>query len=614
MANRKTSHIPVHQLIGYYGIGSIYELRSHWNERQSGIHSVMVAGLDFWEPNDMVPIHDPVMEHILNVHEFYAPPIDTEEEENAKAAVPVVRFPKWLVCDKCQRLGRVPQEFEDRKFSGPRCLSCRGRGRGIPARLVVACQPNDHSERQTGHIDDFPWVYWVHRGRSCADPQLKMETVPGASSLRGLKVVCLNPPCLEQHVERSLGDALLPEALSSFRCTGKRPWLDDQEPCGRRVRVIFRHASNVYFPDIVSAVSIPPFSTELYQQLQRRNGRIIRNIQRDHQRNRSVDWDRILEELREEEWWIKPFTDTQVIEALKELSVISDTDVNQYRMKERRALLAGYPETPRALFIADPIPKERLSANLASMVDQIVQVHRLREVRVLRGFRRISPAGQYAPISKNQGEPRSWLPAVELHGEGIYLEWNRETMNIWAQQPAVKDRIKPLISTVDDHVRERANSIAILVHTPSHLLIKQLALESGYGLGSLRERLYLNNPDDGEEAAGILIYAASTATGGTLGGLVRQGTPERIARLLESAYEAARWCSSDPLCIEHRTPLDDEKNLAACHACCLISETACEWNNQFLDRALVVGDLQCRELGFLVGRFDKDDKMTISSP
>ena len=601
MAKRQTSQIPVHQLIGYYGIGSIYELRSHWNERQSGLHSVMVAGMDFWDSKQLDSIQDPILEHILGVTRLLSPPIDADEER-PRAEVPVVRFPKWLVCDRCQRLGRVPDQFNDEHFSGPRCHACRGRG--MPARLVVACQPQENDDvGQAGHIDDFPWEYWAHHGPSCENPQLQLRVLPGTSSLRGLVVVCLNPKCVEQKMERSLGDALMPEVLSHWHCSGKRPWLDDEERgCSRPVRALFRHASNVYFPDVVSAVSIPPFSTELYQQLQRHDARIIRGIRRDRERNRTIDWDRILEDLRDEDdRWIRPFTDQQVVSALEELSDVGDITVPGYRMKERRALLAGYPESPKALFVADPWPDEDIPPSLGSIVSHIVQVQRLREVRVLRGFRRISPNSSSAPLGSYRTDA-NWLPAVELHGEGIYLEWNREALEAWARQPEVIERVNAVAAAADPHVQDHAQPVAMLLHTLSHLLIKQLALDSGYGLGALRERLYVQN-EHGEWAAGGLIYTASTASGGTLGGLVRQGTPERIARLLNSAYDEARWCSSDPLCIEHRELVDNELNLAACHACCLISETACEWSNQFLDRALVVGDLENPAMGFLTRRF-----------
>ena len=88
---------------------------------------------------------------------------------------------------------------------------------------------------------------------------------------------------------------------------------------------------------------------------------------------------------------------------------------------------------------------------------------------------------------------------------------------------------------------------------------------------------------------GLLIYTATPGADGTNGGLVRQGRSERLREVLLAALQNAAWCSSDPLCIEFRGQGTDALNLAACHSCCLVSETSCEYRNTLLDRALVVG-------------------------
>ena len=53
-----------------------------------------------------------------------------------------------------------------------------------------------------------------------------------------------------------------------------------------------------------------------------------------------------------------------MVSALEELSDVGDITVPGYRMKERRALLAGYPESPKALFVADPLPDEDIPPSL----------------------------------------------------------------------------------------------------------------------------------------------------------------------------------------------------------------------------------------------------------
>jgi len=127
----------------------------------------------------------------------------------------------------------------------------------------------------------------------------------------------------------------------------------------------------------------------------------------------------------------------------------------------------------------------------------------------------------------------------------------------------------------------------LLLHTLSHLLIRQVSLECGYSSASIRERLYLGRP--GARTAGLLLSTAASDSEGTLGGLVALGETGHLTRLLDDAMRDAERCSSDPLCAEH-VPLADSRTLhaAACHACLFVSETSCENNNRWLDRAVLV--------------------------
>lgn len=75
-----------------------------------------------------------------------------------------------------------------------------------------------------------------------------------------------------------------------------------------------------------------------------------------------------------------------------------------------------------------------------------------------------------------------------------------------------------------------------------------------------------------------------------MGGLVRMGEPENFSRILQGAIEDANWCSADPVCKESGENGGqgiDGLNIAACHCCALLPETACEAFNCFLDRSTV---------------------------
>jgi hypothetical protein len=138
-----------------------------------------------------------------------------------------------------------------------------------------------------------------------------------------------------------------------------------------------------------------------------------------------------------------------------------------------------------------------------------------------------------------------------------------------------------------------------LLHTFSHLLINQLVYDCGYGSASLRERIYA--ADDENNMSGILIYTAAGDSEGTMGGLVRMGQAGYLEATMARALDKARWCSTDPVCIESRGQGPDNCNLAACHSCALVPETSCEEQNRMLDRGVVVGTLDQLDTGFFSG-------------
>ncbi len=131
-----------------------------------------------------------------------------------------------------------------------------------------------------------------------------------------------------------------------------------------------------------------------------------------------------------------------------------------------------------------------------------------------------------------------------------------------------------------------------LIHSFSHALMRQLALQSGYSAASIRERIYCDD-GTGLPMAGLLLYTAAPDSEGTLGGLVSQGEPARLGALVHQALDSMQLCTSDPLCGEHRPANDGMASLhgAACHACQFAPETSCERGNKYLDRSLLVQTL-----------------------
>jgi hypothetical protein len=235
---------------------------------------------------------------------------------------------------------------------------------------------------------------------------------------------------------------------------------------------------------------------------------------------------------------------------------------------------------------------------------RVLLLERLREVNALLGFTRVeSPdeggAEQQAPRAPLGRQTPDWAPATQVHGEGIFLQFNEDTLRQWGARPAIEAcRIRMMEGHRGWRIKRQLDPDVgfpgmryVMLHTLAHLVIRELALECGYNAASIRERVYADNEAD-KRQAGILIYTAAADSDGTLGGLVELGRPENLGRLLRQSLDRAKICASDPLCAEHDAARDQSLHGAACHACSFVSETSCERGNRYLDRTLVVPTLE----------------------
>lgn len=593
------------QAVSTYGVGAIFEMRT-FSGKKGALHSVMTSGLSSWVHGQKLPvIREIALEQILGVQSFRQPP----SGDGSEGALPVVRFPRWLVCSKCDRMGRVPNEFEDRGAQGIICRDQGCKGKGIPGRLVVACfDAEPTTDRQPGHIDDFPWVWWAHSRPSrdiCAQPVLKLVSNKKTAGLAGLEVRCYSEQCKGQG--RSLDGVFGEKALDGSQCFGNRPWLGDhQAGCPRTIRALQRGASNVYFPLSASAISIPPNSDGLMTFLPVDCGMAIDEVRRTG----LVD-PRLLSMIRNSLRHEERYTDAEIGAALLVLAGHTEGAARlteaEYRQRERTAIVAGRSSDDGGEFESSPLEPEDHPQELKGYFDTIVRVRRLREVRALYGFLRVNPRSvrppdyqRYAPLSSS---PTNWLPAIDVRGEGFYIELARDRVAEWSVRPSVVTQVSKLLLRVSpdqpSFLRTKQGLASfLLLHTFAHLLIRQVSLECGYSSASLRERLYFPEEAGHELHLGLLIYTASQSSDGTLGGLVRQAEPKRLGPMVLGALASAAWCSSDPLCIESTGQGVDAHNLAACHACALVSETSCEHFNTYLDRSLLVGRSGMSDLGY----------------
>lgn len=242
-------------------------------------------------------------------------------------------------------------------------------------------------------------------------------------------------------------------------------------------------------------------------------------------------------------------------------------------------------------------------------IEQVALIHKVREVQALLGFTRWQPSeideegNELRPIVPIKEAQTDWLPANEVRGEGIFLCFDDNAISVWVEAtPEVKHRAALITENYNNSpFGERRKKVItpkyIMLHTLAHLLIRQLSFECGYGIASLKERIYCCD-DQGQSMSGILIYTASGDSEGTLGGLVRQGRPDTLPRIFHKAIQGALICSNDPVCSLSQGQGRDSLNLAACYSCTLVPETSCEAYNEFLDRGMIIGTCKNRNIGF----------------
>jgi hypothetical protein len=465
---------------------------------------------------------------------------------------------------------------------------------------------------------------WVHRDVS-ATPDCKLRLRAGRSSA-GLSGITIECSCGQK---RNMGDVFRFDEKTGgplstqidYRCRGLRPWLGEMDagttPCNCHLRVLQRGASNVYFAHVVSAIYLPLWAEEvtgdiaailelahiwtLFQQ-RTQDGKVDPIVCQTVASVTGVDANKLANAA-----------ERKLDNGVQARSAGATGDEEEFRRSEYQAICDGKVGPQSELYVECA----RLAAyepEVAKFFSRIRLVHKLRETRALVGFTRILPPDGNPGSDRLQGlklDPQiDWLPAIKVYGEGIFLEINPSTISAWASTvPDLRPELSQLITHYNAArvARQQPNRNVtakfLLLHTLAHILINQLSFDCGYGSASLRERLYCDFTDAAHPMQGILIYTASGDSEGTMGGLVRQGTPGRFEATLRRALKTAAWCSSDPVCIESKGQGSDSSNLAACHGCCLLPETSCEEGNRLLDRALLIGMPQTPALGFFRGLY-----------
>ena len=486
------------QAVLQYGVGAMVDFPSQ---------TLMTAAPEYWE-NEVIKIHDERLEKALGVSYFGMP-----AGGKGRDGIAYARFPEWYFCPKCRKfqpLSKWIQEYnkvakENEKVNNKnmtrRLLCPTHRIELVVARIITVCSH--------GHIDDFPWVKWVHAKcfggpkDICNNPQLEFSTNPVSSEgLEGLRVKCktcgasatLSGAFNEGEFEKI--DEKYPGKYD-FTCRGRHPWKHEKCDCGLYPKVLQRGSSSVYFPVTASSLVIPPYSNML-------NTMIDESSIYDEFRNK-IEAMRSMEGVPAETIEININNIVNVysekiainigvnIEPVREILKRRmnntsernyDTSSISYRAAEFDAL-SGRAAVSGTQY--DDFKRIATDISLYNIpfVKEISLIEKIREVQVLLGFSRIEPfpasmieshSSNFVPVKEKDTK---WYPGYNVYGEGIFIEFDEDAINRWRSGNAILEkRVKTLQDNYNNSFLGRQNPRKIsgkflLLHTISHLLIKQ---------------------------------------------------------------------------------------------------------------------------------------------
>lgn len=584
------------QVITTFGPGAMIDLPEH---------SIIVGGLDHWYGRDMSGLR--IFEDRLEARvaqqldqgsiELRSPPVDPDEPGAPRTGIAAFLFPTWF-------LGQVIQEYRtkggkiyrtrplmpyNRLVKGGYLDENRKVKPVVPVRFVQACVK--------GHISDIDWYAFVRNDfKTERKGQLWLDEGGAGNDFSEIYV--------RDEVtgkRRPLSKAMVRGKGPLGKCPGRMPWMGPRahEPCGEPNRLLTRSASNAYFGQTLSAISIPDKDEKVREAVNLvYDGKLSAATSMEVLKafRMMPDISNVLGDLTDEEVWAE-------LERRRSPVAAASKGIKQAEIETMLVQQESVGEDiPGGDFYARARALEGIPGWLADKVERVVLVHRLREVTAQVGFTRFEP-----PVPDVDGELTldvelaslardvTWVPAVENRGEGVFVAFKEEAIEAWLKRPAVQERGKSLVAGFDAWKQRRGVEDAkfpglpyIMLHTLSHLMITAVSLDCGYSATAIKERVYA-----GDSGYGILLYTGTPGSEGTLGGLVQVG--QVIEQHLQRAVEAGRLCSADPVCAQHEPAnMHEERFLhgAACHACVLVAETSCERRNEVLDRALVTSTVE----------------------
>lgn len=612
MANDKIKHGRSKHISNYGGVGSLIETTDN---------SIIIETFDNWGYSDLneklahyIIKDDRLLQRLKNrfpnLKHLVAIPTDRESflhQVRPKASY----FPKWLYCTHCNRFATY-FEWKNRWrsagknqdfFNPPKCSNKDCKENHLEQiRFVMTCR--------NGHIHDLPWGFWNNRlstdrtndeekenenknekpigpqldfaNKCCEQQDLIYRISRENTELSGIWVECKN--CKKKENLKGIFNY---EQI----CNGKKYWLGQtngkfhEEDCNEITSVKLKTSNSVYYANTLSSLFIPELQNPLSSEIRIE----IDNMIESGEFTTDLIVQLISIQKKIEKELIQQYLDQGDIKYIPD-NVYRQTEYDYFLEKEQ-------PDNKQIKFQVIDCSYQ------INGFSKLVKIDKQKRTTVQTSFTRNEPIDidsilqdqneyeytvQRQSVSKNNFDTKT-LPALESYGEGILFVLDKQKLEHWEQQQEVIERTEKIKLNAQNAdwkshqiISKSLTPRKVLIHTLSHLLMRELEYVCGYPASSLSERLYVS-----ETMNGFLI-SAFDGTDGYLGGLSNLCNDlENLNNIVNSAILRASDCSSDPICIESEGQGVGQLNLAACHSCTLTPETTCELSNLYLDRSLI---------------------------
>lgn len=545
--------------------------------------------------------------------------------ENPIALLSAKYFPEWFYCNTCHKFDKFDSwkynwennvvNEDKEKFYPPKCFHCYIKNKGKKRKFFDLEQVRFVLTAPNGEMVDIPWDKWAllkktkKKEDSIKESEEKIEdevislsniTIPDdlmleyktsdkLDDLKGIWIIA----------KKKNGEKINFATLSGL--FSLRIKIDDLFPNTNEKDVFFkpviRSSNSVYYPNILSSIFIPAndelnvFTINLIKDFFEEDFNAIQ-ISKILKKSKSIE------------------IDPETIESLIENNFSErETEIakteNEYRSYEYKYIIEKEGETR----IDNELIFEKINDSLfqSELISSIYKMDKIRITSVQTSYTRQEPISTdlflkdddeitttkekiNKKFTSNYAINSKYLPAIESYGEGIFFHFDDDNLNDWIiLNPKVHERINIIIdnhNNLDSSFNRNLELTPkyILIHTFSHLIIKELEYLCGYPATSIQERLYI---DHSLKMNGVLIYTIAGSEG-SYGGLTSICDNDKIGKLILSAMIRAKDCATDPICYHTTGQGVSNLNLSACFSCALLPETSCEMFNCYLDRRILI--------------------------